>query len=292
MAWPMSWKLMGGDDYTTQKMMTVDPQYAKLLGLQMVEGRFFSDTLDSSRGQKVIINEAAMKYWEIKDIAEARIANRSWGDEHDPYKVIGVVKDFQYEHLAHKVKPLLLYYMVDLESEFLVKIKTGKEHGTVAYIKDLFERLNPKTTFSYVWLSDKIAAQYAKEKRVAKVYMGFTTVALFMSSIGLFAFALYETRRRTKEIGIRKVTGANIEHIVLLLCRSFLKPIVIAFFVACPIAWYASNKWLEAYANRIQISWQLFTLAGLLALLLATIAVSWQSWQVARKNPVESLRYE
>jgi putative ABC transport system permease protein len=292
-AYPMSWKFLGGDfDYTTQNLMTIDPNYAELLGLKMAMGRFFLDTLDKSRQNRVVINEAAMNYWQIDDISKAEIANRYWGGEAEPFKVIGVVKDFHYEHLSYKVKPLLLLYMRDMDRNFIVKIQEGKEKEVIGYIKDLFEKLNPNHTFNYTWLTDQINSQYAKEKRMSRVYLGFTAVALIISSIGLFTFALFETRRRTKEIGIRKVTGANIEHVVLLLCRSFLKPIAIAFFVACPMAWYASDKWLEAYANRIQISWPVFTLAGLLAVLLAVVAVSWQTWNVAKKNPVESLRYE
>lgn len=288
-----SWKFMAIDnEYININSMTVDPEYAALLDIKTVNGRFFSKSQDKSRQQKVVINEAAAKYWGIKDITQAKIASSSWGKEANPFQVIGVIKDYHYEHLSNKIKPLILLYNPWKDDNFLIKTQTGKDQETLAFLENLYHEINPSGTFSYKILEEKVNAQYLKEKQTSKVYFIFTLVALLLSSIGLFTFALYETKRRTKEIGIRKVNGASISSVFSLLGISFLKSVLFAFVVACPIAYYIISQWLENFAYRTEMSWWIFGLSGLLAVVIAAIAISWQTWEVARKNPVESLRYE
>ncbi|MEQ9402450.1 MAG: ABC transporter permease [Cyclobacteriaceae bacterium] len=290
---PASWKRMGSDsEYTSQNHMTVDTRYDDILGIELIQGRFFSDSLDRSRQNKVVINEAAYKYWEFSDLKDAKLANTHWGGEEDPWRVIGVVKDYHYEHLSNEIKPLILLFLQDNEEGFLVKAQPGKVMKSVSFLEQLYKEVNPKGIFEYDLLEDKVEAQYTKEKRVGKVYLAFTVVALLLSSIGLFTFAFHETKRRTKEIGIRKINGAGVYQIFSMLSFSFLKSIIIAFVVACPVSWYFMNKWLENFAYRADIGWWLFVLTGLISVLVAMIAISWQTLDVARKNPVESLRYE
>ncbi|MEQ6121729.1 ABC transporter permease [Reichenbachiella sp. MALMAid0571] len=292
-AYPMAWRFQSqGIDYTTENMMVVDPEYDDLFGIEILEGRFFSDSLDMSRQKKVVINEAAKKYWGIENIDTARIANQSWGDDEVPYRVIGVVKDYHYEHLSAKIKPLMLVYMRNLEENFLIRIQDGKEQECMAFIEKLFMKVNPMGSLNYAYFTDKIEAQYKKERIVSRIYLVFTIIALMLSLISLFTFALYETKRRTKEIGIRKVSGASFQDLFSLLSLSFLKTVFIAYLVACPVAWYGMNKWLENFAYRIDMSLWVFAFAGFIAAALALLAVSWQSWSVIRINPVESLRYE
>ena len=133
---------------------------------------------------------------------------------------------------------------------------------------------------------------YQKEKRLSEIYIIFTMIAFTISSIGLFAISLYDTRRRKKEIGVRKVNGAKVSEVMILLSSDFIKWVLIAFLIATPLAWYAMHKWLENFAYKTELSWWIFALAGLLALGIALLTVSWQSWKAATKNPVESLRYE
>lgn len=292
-AYPMDWRFQSQDiEYTTENMMVVDPEYDDLFGIEILEGRFFSDSLDRSRQYKVVINEAAKKYWGIENISNARIANQSWGSDDIPYRVIGVVKDYHYEHLSAKIKPLMLVYMKNLEDNFLIRMQAGTAQQSMAFIENLFEKLNPMGNLRYSYFEDKIEAQYTKEKVVSKIYLAFTIVALLLSLISLFTFALYETKRRTKEIGIRKVSGASLQNVFSLLSLSFLKTVFIAYVIACPVAWYGMNQWLENFAYRAEMSLWVFAFAGFSAAALALLAVSWQSWNVARINPVESLRYE
>lgn len=293
-AYPMPWKVMGSsEDYTTQNMMIVDPKYADLLNLEVLRGRFFSDSLDRSRENIVVVNEAAVKYWGIQgDPLNQKIANSYWGAEQEPYTIIGVVKDFHYQHMSNKVKPLMLLYMRNQENSFMVKIQKGKEKETIAYIRELFEEVSPNRRFTYVSLQDELELQYKSEEKLSKLYLLFTVVALLLSAMGLFTFAIHETIRRTKEIGIRKINGASLANIFITLGKTFLKPIVIAYLIASPVSYLLVQNWLDSFANRVGISWWAFASAGVLIVLTAFAAISWQSLVAARKNPVDALRYE
>lgn len=289
---PMSWKLVGENtDYTSENTMICDPNYAEILDLNIVEGRFF-ETHDRSRQNIVVINETAKRLWNIGDIEGQYLANQTWGGEKKPWQIIGVVKDYHYEHLTHKIKPLMLLYFKDYEDPFLIKLQKGRVKEGIAFLKNLQAEINPNKLFSYTVLEDKIKAQYKKEKRLSQVYLFFTLLALFISSIGLFTFALYETRKRTKEIGLRKVNGASIREVVRMLNYTFLRWVAVAFVIGCPVGYYLMDRWLETFANKINLDWWVFALVGLVTVALALLTVSWQSWRVARQNPVESLRYE
>jgi len=290
-----SWKVAGNaHEFTSQNTIAVDPEYAGLLGIEIVAGRFFSDSLDQHSQQKVVINQAALKYWDIEDISQARMVrglNRQSGEE-DFFEIIGVVKNYHYEHLSNKIKPLVMRFNPYRDDSFLVSVRTEKVNDCLIFLEELFKEVNLNGIFNYELLEDKVEAQYAKEKRIGKVYFAFTLVALLLSSIGLFTFAFYETRRRTKEIGIRKVNGASILNVFSLLSYSFLKSILLAYIVACPVAWFLMDHWLDNFAYRTQLSWWIFMLVGSLTIFMAALAVGWQTWDAARKNPVDSLRYE
>ena len=291
---PMPWKILGSsEDYITQNMMTVDPKYADLLKLEVLRGRFFSDSLDRSRENTVVVNEAAVKYWGIEgDPLNQKIANSYWGAEKEPFTIIGVVKDFHYEHMSSKVKPLILLYMQNRENSFMARIQSGKEKETISYIRELYEEVNPNRRFTYVYLQNEVEQQYKSEEKLSKLYLLFTIVALLLSAMGLFTFAIHETIRRTKEIGIRKINGASLRSIFITLGKAFLKPIVIAYLIASPASYFLVQNWLDSFANRVGISWWVFASAGILIVLTALAAISWQSLAAARKNPVDALRYE
>jgi len=288
----MPWKKNGSDkDYTTEKALTVTPNYLDVLGLKIIEGRFFENDRDKQRGNQVVINEAAKKFWNIEDISETKILNKYWSAK-DGYEIIGVVKDFNFEHLSVKPQPLVMVYFDDVDANFLIEFEEGATQTGLAFANQLFNENNSGETFSYTFLSDDIETLYQKEKRLSEIYILFTIIAYAISAIGLFAISLYDTRRRTKEIGVRKVNGAKISEVMALLNKDFVKWVAIAFVLACPIAYYAMNKWLENFAYKTTLSWWIFALAGLLALGIALLTVSWQSWRAATRNPVEALRYE
>lgn len=290
-AHPMKWKLMGSDvDYVTHHVIGVDPGYKSVLDLQMSEGRFFSDSLDKKGQDKLVLNEAAVRHFGIKDITTAIIYRllRNKG----PYQVIGIVKDYHFEDLSQKVKPLIMVYSQFNEKNFQFKINGSRFDQSISSLEAMFTKLNPAKKFDYKLLKDEVMAQYEKEKRLSSLIFIFALVGLTLSAIGLFTFALYETQRRVKEIGIRKTLGASFESILSLLALSFLKWVVLAFVFACPIAWYFLGKWLENYATRILFDWKMFVLAGFMAISVAFLAIAWQTMKSARCNPVDSLRYE
>ena len=285
----MSWKLKDGkNDYSTEKSLIVSPEFAKLFGLQILEGRFFDRKMDKERSNKLVINEAAKRYLGISDINTKQILNKSWGE----YEIIGVVKDFNFQHLSVKPQPLFLLFFEDMEDQFMIQFEDGATQAGLQFAKKLFEKNNPGEAFKYTFLSDDIQDLYQKEKRLSKIYILFTLIAYFISFIGLFAISLYDTKRRTKEIGIRKVNGARISEVLVMLNKDFLKWIVSAFVIATPVAYYTMHKWLENFAYKTELSWWIFVLAGLLALAIALLTVSFQSWKAATSNPVEALRNE
>lgn len=290
----IDWKLKKNNEseYESLNSLVVTPNYLKVLGLNILEGRFFDKNRDKQREQKIVINQAAKEYWRINDIETAQISNRSWGGDKNAFEIIGVVKDFNYEHLSAKPKPLIMVYFEDFESDYLIQFQNGQVKDGIQAINNLFNEINPNQTFKYSFLSDEIAALYEKEKRLSIVYISFTIIALLISAIGLYTIALYDTKRRTKEIAIRKVNGAKISEILSLLNKSFIKWVGLAFIIASPIAYLSMSKWLEDFAYKTSLSWWIFVIAGVFTIFIALLTVSWQSYKAAVANPVISLRTE
>jgi len=284
-----SWKLKDKNgEFTTQNATIAISDYEKVFGLKLLEGVFFEKGKENHYTRKVVINEAAKKYWNINDISKERLINNSWGE----YKIIGVVKDFNYEHLSTKPQPLVIVYQEHEDSDFLIRFQEGTTESGLQFVADLFDKANPGETFKYTFLSDGISALYQKEKRLSTIYIVFTIIALLISAIGLFTIALHDTQRRIKEIGVRKVNGATIKEVILMLNKDFVKWVGIAFVIACPIAYYTMSKWLETFAYKTALSWWVFAWAGVFTLTIALLTVSWQSYRAATRNPVESLRDE
>lgn len=288
-----SWKRLGQSyEYESRKVMIVDPGYKELLGLKILEGRFFSDSIDQPGQQKVVINEAAKKYWGIDNYSEGKLSSNTSGRQELDFNIIGVVDDFHFEHLSNKIQPLVLRYRPYPDDKFLIRFHERSMQKGIAFLEKLFEEVSPNQNFDYGLLEDRILAQYEHEKRQGKIYIAFTLIALILSSISLFTFSLYEVRRRTKELGIRKVNGATSISIFGLLSSSFLRNIGVAFMIATPIAWYFTNEWIQSFAYRVHIGWELFIGAGVMAALMAILATTWNVYRVSMQNPIEALRHE
>ena len=288
--WSMDWKMeKEGSEFSTVNMLVVTPGFEDVFGLELSEGRFFEKEKDKERSKKVVINEAAKKYWQIGDIVSTKLNSKSWAGQ---YEILGVVKDFNYQHLSAKPVPLVMVYFEDFDNDFMIKFHKGAAEEGLAFVKGLYEELNPGQTFQYSFLEDEIQALYQKEKQLSTIFILFTLVALLISGIGLFAIALDDTQRRVKEIGVRKVNGATIKEIMVLLNGDFVRWILVAFLIACPVAYYFMDKWLENFAYKTTLDWWIFGLAGLLTLVVALLTVSGLSYRAATQNPVLALKDE
>jgi putative ABC transport system permease protein len=288
---PFPWKAdVENQEYSTQNMLIVNPGHAKLFDFQVLSGRFFDEKLDQSREYKVVLNEAALQYWNISDIKNTILKNRYWHEA--DFEIIGTIKDFNYEHLSTKPKPLVLLYFYDFKNDFFIQLNHKNIREGIRAVEQLFYQFNPDKTFEYAFVSEQIQQMYASEKRLRLIYIIFTIVSVIIACMGLFTVALFDTKKKTKEIGLRKVNGAKSFEIMQLLNQDFLKLVCIALVIAFPISYYAMDKWLQNFAYKIELSWWIFALAGIIALGIALLTVSWQSWRAARRNPVDSLRYE
>ena len=208
-------------------------------------------------------------------------------------KISEVVEDVNFRSLYQQPRPTM-FMLRDLNraSYVLVRGSGGNLASVVEQTKAVFKEISPSDPLELNFIDDAMNAAYKKEERTAKIVGYFAVFAILISSLGIFALASYTAQNRRKEIGVRKVNGAQITQVVGLLNMNFIKWVIVAFVIATPVAWFATNKWLENFAYRTHLSWSIFALAGVLALGIALLTVSWQSWREATRNPVEALRYE
>jgi putative ABC transport system permease protein len=263
----------------------VDEDYLNTLGMKLASGRNFSDQMltDSSA---VIINEAAAKL-----LGFSNPLNENIYEGKTPYHIIGVIKDFNFESLRNNVSPLMLRLAAN-RGKVAVRISTANIPFLLSQIGEKWKQLTPGHPFTYSFMDQDFNNIYNTEQRIGKIFISFSTLAILIACLGLFGLAAYAAEQRTKEIGIRKVLGATVANITAMLSKDFLMLVMLSIIIASPIAWYAMNKWLQDYANRINIGWPVFVFAGSIAVVIAFITISFQSIKAALANPVKSLRSE
>lgn len=277
----------GSDETHSLNRMNVDSDFQKTLKVQLKVGRFFTDN-EASEKDNAIINEEAARLLGWRDCNEKYIYDYNYEKE---FKVIGIMKDFHMKSLRDKSQPLILKNRKT--SRFLsINVQTRDLPALINLIKSQWENFNTETTFEYFFLEQSFNAQYKSEERLVKVIGLFTIFAIMISCIGLLGLVSYVATQKQKEIGIRKVNGATNSEILIMLNKDFIKWVGIAFILAVPVSYYAMNKWLEGFAYKTTLSWWLFALAGVFAIIITLLTVSLQSWQAASKNPVETLRNE
>jgi putative ABC transport system permease protein len=276
-----------------------DYSFANLFNLKFLSGNNFSNkNVDVEGSGEFIINEAALHYLNyIKPndiIGKAFQLNQSNNGVNIPKgKIIGVVKDFHLSSMKKKVGPLVLFKRDKLWLiNFVVSYKSGMKETAITDIRTIWQNMFPEYPFIYENVGSMYRKVYKTELLQAKLLTIFTIISLVICSMGLLGISLLIAQKRVKEIGIRKVNGAQITEILVMLNKDFVKWVVIAFVIATPIAYYAMNKWLENFAYKTELSWWIFALAGLLALGIALLTVTIQSLKAATRNPVEALRYE
>ena len=275
-----------GDD-ALFSLRQVDEDYARTFQLQLKEGRFFSHEF-STDNTAIVINEKAA---EIVGFTHpvGEILRNSQGLK---LKIIGVVKDFHFKSLHNRIEPLIMYMRPPGGNACFIRMKPDKITSTIEYIKKTFKSYNLPYSIDLKFLDDEYDQLYRTEQKIGKIFKYFSLLAIIISCLGLLGLSLFMTDLRTKEAGLRKVNGAKSFEIFLLLSKEYLIWVSISIIIACPIGWYVMHKWLQNFAYRINIFWWVFVLAGGIALLIALLTVSFQSYRAANKNPVEALRYE
>ena len=270
----------------------IDQDYIPTLGMEIIKGRNFNkDFKTDSSG--VIINETTAKILGYDDPIGKKLyhSDGTPGAKTITYEVVGVVKNFHFESLRQNIGPLAM--KLDRAAMAMAfKVSTNDIPTLVKLIKTQFKSLAPEMPFKYHFLDESFEDMYRTEQRVGKVALTFAMLTIFIACLGLFGLVTYISEQRTKEVGIRKVLGASVGNITVLLTKDFIKLVAIAMVIAAPFAWLLMNKWLQDFAYRINISWWIFAVAGFTALLIALLTVSYQAIKAAVANPVKSLRTE
>ncbi|MGI8952364.1 MAG: ABC transporter permease [Chitinophagaceae bacterium] len=276
------------------KFVAGDYDFVPTYGVHIVAGRNFSRAYGTDTSN-FILNEAAIKAIGWKSPQDAVGKNFKYGMQKG--HVIGVIGDFHFESMHQKIIPLVLIMPATTPAQSFynnlsVKIAGNNTTNELALIEKTWQKYLPQIPYQYTFLDENFAKLYESEERQGTIFTIFACIAIFIACLGLFGLSAFAITQRVKEIGVRKVLGANVSTIVTLLSKDFLKLVIIAAIIAFPIAWYAMNNWLEDFAYRISIQWWVFLLAGLLATLIALLTVSFQAIKAATANPVKSLRTE
>lgn len=273
------------DNYTVPGV-GIDEDFVNVYGAEMAAGRNFRNFEADSNS--IILNEAAVKLAGLKNPVGQIIKFN--GD----YKltIIGVIKDFNFESLHKAIQPMYFYTTTGEFNTIAVRLRPQNINNTINQLQKTWEQFGFAENFSFTFLDEDITKRYETEARFLQVFTVLSALAIFIACLGLFGLAAYTAAQRTKEIGIRKVLGASVQSIVMLLSKDFLLLIGIAALIAFPVAGWAMNNWLESFAYRIEVQWWMLALAGIVALSIAILTISFQAIRAAVMNPVKSLRSE
>ena len=268
----------------------VDYDYIPQYKMKILAGRAFSRQFATDTTKSMILNESAVRLFGYTSPQEA-VGRRfdQWGRQG---VIIGVVKDFHFRSLHEAIKPLSMRIEPDGCDQISAKVSSANLPATIAQIESKWKKAIPYRPFSYYFADEFFDRQYRAEDRFGRLFVYFAILTVFISCLGLLGLASYSTLQRTKEIGIRKVMGASVTGIVNLLSREFLQLVLVSFLIATPIAWFLMDRWLKDFAYRIDISWWIFAMSGLLALLIALFTISFQAIRAAVSNPIIALRSE
>ena len=276
------------------QLFTVDHDYIPTLGMEVVEGRAFSREFPSD-SSAVILNESAVAIYGLDEPLGQEISVFSGGTPDNPEltttKVIGVVKNFHFESLRSKIGPLAIF-MGQSRGRLSIKVKGENIPSLISDIQQQWNTMGPGQPFDYTFMDEDFASVYESETRVGQIFSVFTFLAIFIACLGLFGLATFTAEQRTKEVGIRKVIGASIGKIFVLLTAEIMKWVLIANVIALPLAYYFMGRWLEGFAYPVDLSWLTFTIALVASLFIALITVSYQALKTAWMKPIKSLRYE
>jgi putative ABC transport system permease protein len=269
-------------------LFSADATFFSLMGLEIVKGRLYTDSLSTDK-LKVVVNEAFLREHNLSNPIGTKFNMNK-----NEYEIIGIIKDFHFKHVNKAITSVVIRNE-PYASYCLANLRTSNYKSMNILVRDILasaSALSPSFPVEVNFLDQAIENMYQSELRFRHTFSLFAVSAIVICCLGIFAMSLFASQRRIKEIGIRKVNGAGISEILMMLNNDFAKWIGVAFAIACPIAWFTMHKWLQSYAYKTELSWWIFVLAGIIVLVIALLTVCGQSWRAATKNPVEALRYE
>jgi len=291
-SWGYEWEGKDPDLRVLICAMWVDKNYFDVMGIPLREGVTFSDRfenydIDSVENFDVILNAEAIRRMKMD-----QPIGKFFGGGGKKGTIVGITEDFNFESLRSTVEPLVLLPIQNEPNLIIARIQKDQIHETIERIEATWKSINPTSPFSFGFFDDRLQQMYQSEVQISLLFRYFTAIAIIIACLGLLGLSSFSIQQKTKEIGIRKVVGASVNNIVLLLTRDFARWVVVAFIIACPVAWYVMHQWLQNFAYKTALNWWMFAIAGILALSVAIFTVSFQTVKAAIRNPVDSLRYE
>lgn len=304
--WTNSMSVKGSQNSQLVNFLNVSYDFLDVLGIEMKEGRSFSsqfpaDTLNNGipggpleqNIGSIILNETAVK--DLGVTAPAVGKQILWGSDADTMyyvTIVGVAKDFHFTSLRNEIKPFAFVNNSNRAANFTIKLSIDNVQSSLAQIENTWKKFLSERAFEYYFLDETYAKLYQSEERFQKVFISLVILGIIIACLGLLGLATFSAQQRVKEIGVRKVLGASVPHVVALLSKDFLKLVLIALVLAIPIAWYLMNEWLKDFAYRVDIQWWIFLIAAISAIIIALLTMSFQAIKAALANPVKSLRTE
>jgi putative ABC transport system permease protein len=280
-----TWDGIGNDQKHSIARIMADCDFIKTFVLNLVQGENFSS--DNLNSYKAIINQAAAKTMNMADPIHQHMQLNG-----QDYEIVGVVENFHSRHFSHQIRPTTILYQESADKMYVAYKADVDRDKLLNNIESVFEKYNPGIPFEYTFFSDDFAGIYRDESRMLKLLFYFVTAAFLILCFGLYGLSRQVAIRKTKEIGIRKVNGASILEVLLLFAKDFSIWVLIAIVIATPVAYLLMYRWLNNFVYKTGLSWWIFALSGLAALLITIITVCWQSWKAASRNPVDVLKYE
>lgn len=284
----LEWTERNGQPALQSYNTPVDYDYLDVFEIELAEGRNFSQNFSTDSTQAFIINEKLRDLlgWET---AVGKPFGR--GDKPDG-RVIGVMKNFHMHSLRQEIQPLFIYLNNNWGATVSAKIRAENIPAAIAHMRTVWEKFSPKYPCDYFFLDEEFNRMYKSEEKLSTIFSYFTFLSIFIAGLGLFGLASFTAERKTKEIGIRKVLGASLGQLLVLLSKDFMKLVLLANLLAWPLVWYGMNQWLQGFAYRTSLTWFIFLATAAAALLIALVTVSFQTFRAALANPVDALRYE
>jgi putative ABC transport system permease protein len=287
--------LPGGNASTAvgAKNMSADERFVKANGIKIIAGRDF-DVKDTS---KTLVNETLCKRLglAVEKAPGTKLFNKGSDGTISHFDIVGVMKDFNYESLHGQVGPFMMFHNGNPGNYYkfmTVSVNSADYRSLLGKLETTWRKDLPGAPFAYAFLDQEVQKHYEAEQSLSNIINSFTMMAIFISCLGLFGLAAFSAEQRQKEIGIRKVLGARVSGIAVLLSKEFIKLVGIAFIVATPLSWWAMHKWLETFAYKVPVTWWMFAMAGILSITIALLTVSFQAIKAAVANPIKSLRSE